>query len=312
MKVSGVSLVQNVKTLNNNEGDIMGIRMSVARCCCGGDSGCTNVFCLYDDFSAYGNGNTVIGQPTSDISQWEQAFPAGGVNTEDAVAIQNASEQLELSSSVTTGPDVNHGCGIKRRWGVTDATDFISGYANATWFEFELVEMGTAAGDANPQVDFFAALLFEGDVAFRPGFNFSSRFSNNSTRFEIDFLYRDPYSIQTLRLDTSGWGDDTSFMNNTYKLEMYDGAYDGDGIFRWEWKVWVGGVVVAESMTGVSRNYYKLEYDNGTGWCENSGICFFNTVVGFKAQPTVTLDNIRFHVNNDTDCLPEEPEAPPA
>lgn len=48
MKVSGESLVQNVKTLNNIKGDIMGIRMSVARCCCGGDPACNQAGVVYD------------------------------------------------------------------------------------------------------------------------------------------------------------------------------------------------------------------------------------------------------------------------
>ena len=132
----------------------MGIRMSIARCCCAVVEACVKVYCIFDDFSTYGTGNTVIGQPTSETTQWEQAFPA----TSNAVAIENSAGQLEISSSVALDSGSH---GIIRRWGVSgqdDTPDFTTGYANATSLEFDLFSFDWASGYNNPELNSYCGL----------------------------------------------------------------------------------------------------------------------------------------------------------
>lgn len=277
----------------------MGIRMSIARCCCAVVEACTKVYCLFDDFSTYGTGNTVIGEPTTETTQWEEAFPSIG----NTVATQNSSGQLEISSSVSGDSDRH---GIIRRWGVSgqgDSPDFTSGYANATSLEFDLVSFDWASGFNNPSLSAYIGLDPNGSVGFRPTIEFDSTFSNNQTRYRATFLYVGGSAlVAQTGFNNSG---DTSAIEGTYKIEIYDGAIVS-GSYKFEWKVWFGGSVVVESLTGATRNYAALTFDCGDGldnWCALPRVQFYNYIVaGGKEHPTITLDNIKLAVNGDTTC----------
>ncbi len=261
------------------------------------------MYCIFDDFTSYGSGNTVIGEPTTETTQWEDAFPAN-----NTVAIENASGQLEISSSVANDGTAH---GILRRWGVSgqgDAPDFTTGYANATSLEFDLVSFDWAGSPGNPQLNSYCGLDPNGGAGFRPTIEFDSLYSNNATRYRSVFVYTGGSAF----LAQTGWGTtgDTSAIEGTYKIEMYDGAIVS-GTYKFEWKVWFNGSVVAQSLNGASRVFNPLSFDCGDGldaWCERPRVQFYNYVVN-SYHPTMTIDNINLHVNGDESCVPEE--APP-
>jgi hypothetical protein len=140
-------------------------------------------------------------------------------------------------------------------------------------------------------------------VDFRPTIEFDSLFSNNATRYRTNFVY----TGGTVFLAQTGFNTtgDTSAIEGTYKIEMYDGAIVS-GSYKFEWKIWLNGSVVAQSLNGTTRVNPALTFDCGDAtdaWCQNPRIQFYNYIVqGTKKHPTMTIDNVKLHVNADDSC----------
>jgi len=102
-----------------------------------------------------------------------------------------------------------------------------------------------------------------------------------------------------------------SALYTTYELQFYDAAIKGSPwlAFEWEWKVLIGGSIVAESMTGTTRNHEKMSIaystTNPSFWCDEPKVSIYHPAASIpNIVPSTTWDNLGISINGDLSCLP--------
>lgn len=191
--------------------------------------------------------------------------------------------------------------GIGRHWGVngTQTTpSFLSGYANKSYVEADLINIGSG----NALSMFFGITA----NAFPPRFRNNINLKETATGWQTRFLFRrsDTLGIQDVLISTT---TTISNLYKTYRLEFYDGGLDV-GSYGFDWKVKIDGTVVLESNNGVSQIYSRLSLQPNTldnAWCNSPVFQFFTDLESSLAtiRPT-TWDNLAIVINNNTSCLP--------
>ncbi len=207
----------------------------------------------------------------------------------------------------------NNDYGITRNWGVDGGVltpDFPSGYANKSLFKVDLVNVGS--GDLN----IYFGIPYTTDST-SPLQNCFRIYKGGGSTSSIDFEFREASGIggallrRVVSLSTSVAD---SALYTTYELQFYDGAIKGSPwtSFEWEWKVLIGGTVVAESMTGTNRNHGKMSiaYNtiNPTFWCDQPKVSIYHpAALPPGIVPATTWDNLAIAINGNDSCLPTAP-----
>ena len=275
----------------------MGIRMSIARCCCV-PAGCSTPTCQYDEFDTYGTGNSVLSN-----SFYDSVIGTGVGSTS---ATQTASEQLKLSAGTSSNAELWFKLGVS---GGNDSPDFETAYADKTVLEVEVKDVEST----NHKVSL--GFLPEGDIAGvdYPRIFISTGYVNSTThRKRVRWTDVDN-SVQTADLTFSSPAN-TDYYKHTYAIELYDYQQQtgSDSVSRatFEWKIVESGSVLFESHDGTSRLYSRfgaaLPTDVAYDWCSSPRGRL--TVSGFNHISFGTniayFDNLSVNVNGDDSCVP--------
>ena len=250
--------------------------------------------CQFDAFDSYGTGNSVVGV----------GLPYSTLNGTTS-ATQTAADTLLMSNTGGT----NNAYGISRHWGVSGGSttpDFVSGYSNKNTVKIDLVNVSTGDLDVYFGISFAPASPATEQNCIRI-------YKSGGANSAIDFEFREAAGLGALlrRVVSISTGVTDANLYKTYQIEYYDGTLKGSpwAAFEFEWKILINGVIVAESLTGATRNHGKMSIGYAAVpadyWCVTPiANIYQDSVSAPSIAPSTTWDNLGIGINGDVACIP--------
>lgn len=271
----------------------MGIRMSIARCCCG--VLCSTATCYHDEFDTYGSGNSVLSN-----SFYDSAIGTGALSTS---AKQTASEYCRLDSGTSSSASLMAKWGVGGDW---DSPAFDTAYADRTSISYTIKDVRDLTQTTS--IGYYPEGQISG-VDF-PFLKFQLGYVNTNT-YRKRASYTD-VDNNTQNVDIVLNSSVTkSYYQHTYAVEIYDYQQqigsDSKSRSTFEWKIIEDGSVLLESHDGTSRNYSRfgaaMPDEEAYDWCSRPrariAIAGF---AGFGTSNFVDFDDLKLSVNGDTAC----------